>query len=818
MSLWGAIPVLVVALLSGAGHPGLGQGDGRPGPVAVPPVSLAAHWAPVAAGQAPGVPSAALAMTSAVLAQIGAHTWQATVLLNNVGAACPVDNSSYVLETSRPDRAFQATQVVPVTSGGSPSRPVPCVAVTVTFSGVPRAPESAVLEFGAGGASPSSVQLTVSRNITLIAYLVVPVSAGAGMAIVMLLFLCRVRIYDWDGSRIAAFRYQERTGSPAGKKKIRPNAGFWQRTISATGAWTVNDSWATNIAAVVAVLATVLTTTSAANSLFPGVALDRFALVNLIAGAIVAAVPLAFGILYARWIDRFRGVTTDALIVPTMEFPDHCGVRLQGPATVTRRPRRGWRWLTQGRAMDLSEGDRIVLPRNGNRCIAAARGQHDLPEGTRITLLAGTVVTPAAESAEEWEAEHPRITLGALLKGVLAEGKAKPSRVRLGAALEVTLAERTHAHDGFSPWVRIPVGGKVTAGANAQVTQGLPARGQITLPEGAIAKLNQAAGSASVATVDRAAWEVTLLGGKETTAEFSPASGRAPSRIPITLPSGVRVTVCSPATAAVASPAEPAIVAVSVPAGAVLTVPGGAVIGPGEEPSRWSTVVKDGGKIQVPPQSIIRISTYPGDILALPGGSDLLVADECCFEITSYAGVLVVASDELAPQPTSGTTPDKQGQTKAPGGNGQPDANLEFPVRGIGPAGGKITVTGTAHITFPARMALTTPRRDDFTFRDDRRITIPQASGTLLASMWLVIMAALITMFGVGAEIGVAGTLAVLSDAATAWQWIIVGLITAIAAFTMYYAVTAVRALASPQPGSDLRQLVSRRSPGLRFP
>jgi len=71
--------------------------------------------------------------------------------------------------------------------------------------------------------------------------------------------------------------------------------------------------------------------------------------------------------------------------------------------------------------------------------------------------------------------------------------------------------------------------------------------------------------------------------------------------------------------------------------------------------------------------------------------------------------------------------------------DGQPDANPEFPVYGTGPTGGKITVTGTAQITFPAHMAL--PPRDDFTFNGARRVTIPQTNGAFPASMWPVITA-----------------------------------------------------------------------------
>lgn len=759
------------------------------------------------AGQAQGAPSISLASTSAVLAPVGADTWRTTVLLDNVGTSCPLNKGSYLLETSRPDHVFRAAGVAAVVTGnGSKSQPNTCVAVTVTFSGLTEAPQSAALEYSAGGASPSSVQLTVSRGITLFEYLAVPVITGLAMvAFLMLLILYVVRIYGWDGSRIRPFRYRADNGSQESKKKFGPNGDFWNRTVSATGAWTVSDSWATNIATVVAVLTAVLTTTAAANSLFPGVALDRFSLVNVAAGAITAAVPLAFGILYARWIDRYRGITADSLIAPTMTRPDRCKVKLQEPTTVTYHPKRAglWQWLVQDRPIRLSPEDRLALPYDDTRCLATAFGQLLPPEGTCVTLLAGTAVTQAGGPADERDdAEHLRTTLR--------------------AALEVTLEEGTPVERGFSPWVRIPAGGKVTISNGAKVPHGLVADRPIILPDGAIAGLGAIAKRkpkdwASAATQNWPGRTVTLLGGKETRATLCSRVGGALAGTEVTLPSGVSVTVCDAAPAAVdAAPAEPTVVAVDAPAGAGLVAPGGAIIGPGEEPVGWSTRLKDGGKIEVPPQSTINVYAYPGGVLALPAGSDVVVAGPSYFEITSGTSVLVVAGDNLAAPAKTEASPEKpghahqgstdgSGQHNGPGKDDQPYVNLEFPVCGIAPTGVKITATGTAEIKFPAHMALTTPRRDDFTFRDERHVTVPQAaSGTLMANMWLVIIAALITMFGVGAEVGVAGTLAFLSDAANAWQWVIVGFIAAVAVFTVYYGATAIRALADPQPGSSL--------------
>ena len=790
MSLWGAAPVLVIALLGGAGHPGLAHANDRSPTIHSPAglsASLVAHWAPGAVGQPPGTPSTGLASTSAALDQVGAGTWQTTVLLNNVGTSCPTDKASYLLETSRPDQVFPATSVVPVMTGSDSTSQ--CVAVTVTFSGLPQAPEGAALEFGAGGASPSSVQLTVSRNVTLFEYLAIPVIAGLAMvALLMLLILSSVRIYSWDGSRIRPFGADT---SSRRWKKFKPNVDFWDRTVFATGAWTVNDSWATNIGTAVGVLTVVLTTTTATNSLFPGVALDRFSLVNVTAGAIVTAVPLAFGILYARWIDRYRGITTDSLIAATMKLPDRCEVQPLARTRVTYRPKRAGllRWLVQDQPIDLSPQDRltlVALPHHDNRCLATGHSQLRLSESAHVILLAGTAVTQSGRP-----------------------NGAKALHTSLREVLEVRLAEGTRIVREFSPWMRIAAGATADVGDGTEVPQGLTAGQPITLPDGAIAKLKEVRDSASAAIVNRAGLEVTLLGGKETRAILCRGVGDPPAGTEIALPSGMDAKVCDPPGGVAAASAQPTVAEVAAPAGGVLTVPGGAIIGPGSEPERWSTLLKDGGKIDIPPQSAIKIRTYPGGVLALPGGSDMVVSRESYFEITGGAGALVVAGDDLAPPPNAGASPQEQCHAPhrpadGPGKDGQSDANLEFPVCGIGPAGVKISVTGTAEIKFSAHMALTTPRGQDSTFKDERRVIIPQAGGALVANMRLVIIAALITMFGVGAEVGVAGTLAFLSDAITAWQWVIVCLIATVAVFTVYYGATAIRALADPQPGSSL--------------
>jgi hypothetical protein len=71
--------------------------------------------------------------------------------------------------------------------------------------------------------------------------------------------------------------------------------------------------------------------------------------------------------------------------------------------------------------------------------------------------------------------------------------------------------------------------------------------------------------------------------------------------------------------------------------------------------------------------------------------------------------------------------------------------------------------------------------------------------------MRLIFVAALMTVFGVGAQLGIAGVLLYdFSDASTAGRRIALGVIGLIAAFLLYYSTTAIRSLADPQPGSSM--------------
>lgn len=301
MGLWGVAPVFVTALLGTTigSHPALLRSAAEHSVVRVVSTS----------------PSSELAPTPAVLREISAGEWQATVVVDGVPGGCATGEpkkSNYDLQTKVPDKTLKPTSAINLTDAvgssvptavailadaissigpvqramttsafsGVPSGPpeVSCE-VTLDFSGLAQVPETATLVLDGS----SSIQLTVSRDVTLYEYLAIPAISGSVMAL-LLLVLCIlfVRVPDLRGR---------------GEKRL--SRVSWSFPVSASGAWTLNDSWATNIALVAAAIGSIYGITTTANSIFPGVPLNRFAILVAFTGVIVAAAPLFFGIMYS---------------------------------------------------------------------------------------------------------------------------------------------------------------------------------------------------------------------------------------------------------------------------------------------------------------------------------------------------------------------------------------------------------------------------------------------------------------------------------------------------------------------------------------
>jgi hypothetical protein len=795
MNLWGVTPLLVAALIGGSGsaHSApIGNSTSGAAHHGTNQVRLTSSTT-ATSGAVPDQASAkwSFATMTAALNQ-AARSWQVPVLVNTANGQCPMA-SDFWLETNSPLSPFQASSApkgMASTPAGRLSRAANICSMTVTFTRLGQIPATAALVLDEPG-GPASLQLSVSRSVPVFWYLGIPALAGVLM-VVLLLALCmaRVHVYDKENNQDV---------------KVSPRKrAYWRHRIFASGAWTINDSWATNITAVVAVVGIILTTTSAVNSLFPGVALDRFAIVNACAGAIAAAAPLVFGALYAALTHRDPGITVDATVTLPASFTarlspqnDNLPKGIACAASLSKRtrvtpvsvsPEDPGKFVPAGASItlnartdiNLDAGTEVALT-SGNPIRLARETQATLSAGTTTTLSADTGVLVGNES-RQWNYEIP---------------------VLLAEATKALLDEDTAVVPSACRWTRIPGGAGATLHAQTKVilpdgaTGKLARKEKVKLSAGATAWLSQ---SPCVTLASRDATLSTETHGKLGTAIGPWHAGRE-----IIIPACTSVKLGTAAKATLDGLSYGSI-GINLPDGAAIAVPGGAAIGAADNVKRWPVQVLAGKTIQVPPESSIEIL---GDgVMALPGNPDVLVKGESAFSLSNAGGTehdhaddgraVTIAGGDAA----SAAQDQPSDKDKAP----QSDLLMPMPTFLTAPAGAKITVTGAADLMLPSGTKVTAPRRENFSLRRDRHIQLPQNSNNVLvANMRLAVISALVTIFGVGAEIGIVGVLAFkLSDASDFGQAAGLTLTILTALFGLWYSHTAIRTLADPQPGSSI--------------
>lgn len=745
MSLGGLAALFAAALLSGGagGHTGAAQAHG----------DRAASLSP--------------SVTSAVLRQVAPRKWQVSLLMDDTGRRCRAV-ADYWLDISTPGTAT-GTAV-----HGHPAyralRPNPaagssCLA-TVTFAGLRRVPSAATLDVEQAGAS-STVTLTVSRAVSLYYYLGIPAIAGGAMALATVLAsLWFIRLYREDGQPLT-FR-----------KRV-----FWTRPLSASGAWTLNDSWATNITALLALATSILGVATATGALFPGVAVDRFVIVNIVAAGIVAIAPLVFGVLYAGWTKRNPGVMADATL--TLPASDTASMAILAAAAGAMLPRGTGVRLPAGTLARLRL-DLQVLLQTGTAVVLPG-GRITLDPGTRATLPAGASATVNDRTRVR---RRGWWTLLASRRPVLE----RATRLQLREAARAELrqaAELSLPGDGSAvlraeaPAVELPAGTAVAlpGGARGRLATGT----DVTLPPGAAVTVP---GSTSVRLTSNG--PVTVPGGA--TARL-PAGAAAQPGLPappepFAVAGGSTATLNPGAVARLADIGTAPVAAIDVPSGASITVPGGATAtGPAGDPG-GPLQVKPGQSLQVPPGTSIGVPG--GAAMAIPGTADIGVRAGAALVLTGSEGVLTVPADGIV----------------SPGGAKTRDARVRYPVRIAAPGGAKITVSGVTDVRLPAGTRSTAPyrSREHSELPRERGLQVPPPGGNVMfATVGIVLTAAILTMFGIGAEIGIAGVLAYgLSEASQAGRSVMLGVTVVVAVLVLCYAVTAIRALADPRPGSSI--------------
>jgi len=219
---------------------------------------------------------------------------------------------------------------------------------------------------------------------------------------------------------------------------------------------------------------------------------------------------------------------------------------------------------------------------------------------------------------------------------------------------------------------------------------------------------------------------------------------------------------------------------ISVPAGATISVANDATINTASGLQK----VKEGGTIPSPPGSTITL--HAGTDLALPGGTDIAV------QAVQASGTLTLGND-----------------TWIAGSDLEPKQSKAFPIKGgdtvTVTGGAKISVTGVANIMLPRGTTVTAPGYLREILSAETPIMVPPSTDLIVADMRCLIPAAALTIFGIGTDIGMVAILAGHFSRAGFGGHLTAWIISAIAAVGLIvYAVTAMRALADPAPGSSL--------------
>src|ERR1035441_5244688 len=298
-----------------------GEGASRSCPAATAPAASAT--APAASASATAVAPAAESV-SPVLTQQASGIWTTTIYLSTA-ALCPA-SPSFELVTTSPDHAVpgQAAYHPAVNCGAlAPAAPAPLTAVQLTFGpcnelASPPVTAAVVVTPAVATAAPVQITVTVHRRVSSYQYLWIPFGSGAGLAALFVLTMLIGKLPDPNAGQPDPPAGQQ--PSQDGRPVKMGRRQFWSRPLYAAAAWTFSGSWATNITAAVAVVATLLTAGGTVSELLPGVEIGRFSLLIAMAGGVTLVAPLVFGTLNYRF-ERLDPTTAGVSVISLPRGP-----------------------------------------------------------------------------------------------------------------------------------------------------------------------------------------------------------------------------------------------------------------------------------------------------------------------------------------------------------------------------------------------------------------------------------------------------------------------------------------------------------------
>ena len=260
---------------------------------------------------------------------------------------------------------------------------------------------------------------------------------------------------------------------------------------------------------------------------------------------------------------------------------------------------------------------------------------------------------------------------------------------------------------------------------------------------------------------------------------------------------------------------------VALPVGGSVTVTSGGTLDSGQALSPGTTLdVPVNGEVEV---AAPRTGRGDSTILVLPGSNDIVLPPEQ--RITLRPAISVppsaiqgaqaarvtaairtarpgLASRVKALVPGAATTTTPAPATPAAAGAGAVGiAALTVP------DGAKLSFTGLADITLPSgsRVSAVGEPKNEVTLSEDRTFTLPFA-GEVISQLWSLLLASCFTMFGIGADLAIAGwVLGYDLAAAPLWARALIAAVAGAAALiVVWYGVFAIRSLADTRDGSVL--------------
>lgn len=264
-------------------------------------------------------------------------------------------------------------------------------------------------------------------------------------------------------------------------------------------------------------------------------------------------------------------------------------------------------------------------------------------------------------------------------------------------------------------------------------------------------------------------------------------------------PATARIMQISLPAGHVSLPAGHAGFTVTMPVGGSVAVQSSGTLDSGQALSPGTTLnVPVNGKVTVAAPGT---GQHDSVILVLPGSNDVVLPP--AQRITLNPAISV------PPSAIQATRPGFASRVKAlvPGAATPAAAGAVGVAALTVPEGAKLSFTGLADITLPAgsRVSAVGEPKNEVTLTAERTFTLPFA-GEVISQLWSLLLASCFTMFGIGADLAIAGW--VLGyDLAAAPLWgraLIAAVAGAAALIVVWYGVFAIRSLADTRDGSVL--------------